>query len=53
MNDKLATNNNAKLNAIEHEQNRRVNVDKPIFARVKYLVIKESTITTLLRLGVC
>ncbi len=35
----------------EYEQRLRVNVDQSMFARVKYLVIKESTIVTLFCLG--
>jgi hypothetical protein len=47
MSDKLATNNGAESNSIEHEQNWRANVDRPIFARVKYLLITELIIATL------
>jgi hypothetical protein len=47
MNNKLATNNDAEPDAIEHEQNWRVNVDHPIFVRVKYLVTTESKIAIL------
>ncbi len=47
MNNELATNNDAEQNEIVHELNRRTKVDRPTFARVKYLVITESTITAL------
>jgi hypothetical protein len=47
MNNELAANNNAELNAIVHEQNCRANVDQPTFAWVKYLVITELIIEIL------
>jgi hypothetical protein len=53
MNNKLASDNDAELDAVEHEQNRRANVDRPTFARVKCLVISELIIATLFGPGVC
>jgi hypothetical protein len=47
MDNELATNNVVELNAIVYKHNCRINVDQPTFARVKYLVITELTITTL------
>jgi hypothetical protein len=47
MNNKMATNNDAGMGALAHEQNWRVKFDWPTFARVLFLVISELTIATL------
>jgi hypothetical protein len=48
MNNKPGTNNTGELDAVVPEQYWRAKVGQPSFARVKYLVITELTIETLL-----